>query len=91
LWERTLDALNHTHYAHYGINVVLGIEEEEELEFLTAVIMKNSVFCDIPVCSPLNVNQRFGGTCRLILQGRRISLARNQRESRWQFLAWLIP
>jgi hypothetical protein len=31
----------------------------------------------------LNVKRRFGRTCRLHLQGRRISQARNQRESRW--------
>jgi hypothetical protein len=35
-------------------------------------------------CSPLKVNRRFGGTCRLHLQGRRISRARNQCKSRWQ-------
>jgi hypothetical protein len=32
----------------------------------------------------LNVNLRFGGTYRLHLQGGGISLARDQRESRWQ-------
>jgi hypothetical protein len=32
-------------------------------------------------CSPLKVNRRFGGTCRLCLQGRRISQARNQRKA----------
>jgi hypothetical protein len=31
--------------------------------------------------SPLKVNRRFGGTCRLQLQGPRISNARNQREA----------
>jgi hypothetical protein len=31
--------------------------------------------------SLLKVNRRFGGTCHLHLQGRRISQARNQRES----------
>jgi hypothetical protein len=69
---------------------MLGIEEEE-FEALTAVIMKNSVFCDISLCSSLNVNWHVGGTCRLHLQGQRISHAGNQCESRWQFLAWLIP
>jgi hypothetical protein len=29
-------------------------------------------------CSPLKINWRFGATCRVLLQGRRISLARNQ-------------
>jgi hypothetical protein len=32
-------------------------------------------------CGPLKVNRCFGGTCRLRLQGRRISQARNQREA----------
>jgi hypothetical protein len=46
--------------------------------------MKSSIFWDITPYSPLKVNQRFGGTCRLHLQDRRISLARNYREIRWQ-------
>jgi hypothetical protein len=52
-------------------------------------------FWDITLCSPLKVNRHFGGTCRLHLQGRRISQARNQPGSachllsRW-LLAWLI-
>jgi hypothetical protein len=33
------------------------------------------------MCSPLKLNWHFGETCRLHLQGRRISQARNQRES----------
>jgi hypothetical protein len=32
-------------------------------------------------CSPLNVNQCFGGTCRLNLQGLRVGQARNQYEA----------
>jgi hypothetical protein len=35
-------------------------------------------------CSPVNINRCFGRICRLHLQGRRVSQARNQRESRWQ-------
>jgi hypothetical protein len=35
-------------------------------------------------CNLSKANRRFGGTCRLHLQGRRISRARSQRESRWQ-------
>jgi hypothetical protein len=38
------------------------------------------------VCSPLNVNRCVGGTYRLHLQGRRISRARNQLESRAYYL-----
>jgi hypothetical protein len=39
---------------------------------LTAVVLKSSVFCDITSCSQLKVIRRFGVTCRLHLQGRRI-------------------
>jgi hypothetical protein len=42
------------------------------LEFLTPVVIKSSVFWDMTPCSPLKTNRRFGGTCRLHLQGRRI-------------------
>jgi hypothetical protein len=35
--------------------------------------MKSSIFCSL-----LKVNRCFGGKCRLHIQGRRISLARNQ-------------
>jgi hypothetical protein len=40
---------------------------------------KSSVLWDITQCSPLKVNRLFGGTCRLNLQGRRISQARKQQ------------
>jgi hypothetical protein len=53
-------------------------------EVLTAVVMKSTIFWDITPCSPLKFNRRFGGTYRLHLQGRRISQAINQRESKWQ-------
>jgi hypothetical protein len=43
------------------------------LEVLTDEIVKSSVFSDITPCSPLKANLRFGGLCRLDLQGRRIS------------------
>jgi hypothetical protein len=46
--------------------------------------MKDTVFWDITPCSLLKVSRRFGGTCRLHLQGRRISREINQRERRWQ-------
>jgi hypothetical protein len=35
-----------------------------------------SIFWDITPCGPLKVNRRFGGICRLHLQGRRISQAK---------------
>jgi hypothetical protein len=53
-------------------------------EVLIAVVMKVSIFWDITPCSPLKVNGRFGGTCRLHIQGQRISQAGNQGEGRWQ-------
>jgi hypothetical protein len=61
-------------------------------EVLTAVVMKSYVFWDVPPCSPFKINRRFGGTCRLHLEGRRISQAGNQREavSKQRLLAWLI-
>jgi hypothetical protein len=43
--------------------------------------MKSSIFWDITPCSPLGVNRRFEGICRLHFRGRRISQARNQREA----------
>jgi hypothetical protein len=42
--------------------------------------MKNSVFWVVMPCSPLKVNQCFGGTCRLPLHGRRICQTRKQLE-----------
>jgi hypothetical protein len=50
-------------------------------ESLTTLVTKSSVFWDITPCSPLKINRRFGRTCHLHLQGRRISQARNQHES----------
>jgi hypothetical protein len=40
---------------------------------LTAVVMESTIFWDITPCSPLKINRRLGGKCRLRLQGRRIS------------------
>jgi hypothetical protein len=42
---------------------------------------RSSIFWDITLCRPLEVNRRFGGTCRLHLPGRKISQARNQHEA----------
>jgi hypothetical protein len=52
-----------------------------EFEALTAVVMKSPIFWDITPCSPLKVNRRFGGTCRLNFQGRRIDKARFLHEA----------
>jgi hypothetical protein len=47
-------------------------------------VMKRSIVWDITPCTPLKVNLRFGGECRLHLQVRRRSRTRNGRESRRQ-------
>jgi hypothetical protein len=38
-------------------------------EILTVVVMKSSIFWDITLCSPWEINRRFEGICRLQLQG----------------------
>jgi hypothetical protein len=48
-------------------------------EVLTAVFMKSSIFWDVTLCSPLKVNRRFGGTCRLHHQGQRINRATSMK------------
>jgi hypothetical protein len=54
----------------YGVNYFEQCTDPELLTFigfdaLTAVLMKNNIFCDITPCSPLKVNRCFGGTYRL--------------------------
>jgi hypothetical protein len=53
--------------------------------------MKSAIFWDITPYSSFKVNRRFGGPYRLHLQGRRISRARYQSESRWQASLCLPP
>jgi hypothetical protein len=43
--------------------------------------MTSYIWWGISTCSSLKVNRCFGGTCRLHLQGRRISQVRNQHEA----------
>jgi hypothetical protein len=51
--------------------------EQVGFEVLTAVVMKSINFWDITPCSPLRVNQCFGGTYRLHLQGPRSNFSKN--------------
>jgi hypothetical protein len=44
------------------------------------VVIKSSIFWNITPYSSLRVNLRFGGSCCLRLEGRRISQARNHHE-----------
>jgi hypothetical protein len=57
---------------------ITGSNPAQGIFLLPSVSCKSSIFCDITQCSPLKVNRPFTGTCRLHLQGRRISKARNQ-------------
>jgi hypothetical protein len=47
------------------------------------ILIKSSIFWHI-TRSPLEVNRRFGGICRLTLQGQRICQTRNQVEE-WRY------
>jgi hypothetical protein len=53
-----------------------------EYEVLKHVVMKSTIFWDITLCTPLEVNRRFGGTYHLYLQLEKMSRARYRRESR---------
>jgi hypothetical protein len=59
-----------------------------EFDVLTSVVMKRPIFWDITQCSPLKDSRRFEGTCRIFLQGRRISQARNLHEVRSKQNEW---
>jgi hypothetical protein len=50
------------------------------------LFLKIDIFWDMTPCNLFKFNRRFGGTYSPYFQGRRISGARNQRESRWQIL-----
>jgi hypothetical protein len=52
------------------------------------VVLKNSIFWDIKLYSPLTVNRCIGGTCCLHLEGWRWSQARNQHKQAAS-TAWL--
>jgi hypothetical protein len=59
----------------------------------TRLWRRRAVFWEIMLCSQLKANQRFGGTCRLYLQGRRIIHARKQHEALlatcFMLISWL--
>jgi hypothetical protein len=56
------------------------------VEVLTTAFMNSTSFCDITPYSPYKVNRRFRETC----QDRKISQARNQRETTWKAEAPLL-
>jgi hypothetical protein len=49
--------------------------------YVGLAVMKSSVFRDITPCSLLEVNRRVEGTCRLHIQGRRLSQSKDQHEA----------
>jgi hypothetical protein len=59
----------------------------------------SSVVKDMTTCCEFKVNRRFEGTCRLHLQGRRMSQGRNRRENRLhagdliatRYQTWFLP
>jgi hypothetical protein len=60
------------------------------------LLVKSSILWDITACSPLKVNQSFGGTCRFLFQGRKINQAISQHEASWLTLRlwisrWHVP
>jgi hypothetical protein len=71
----------------YCLNFMVKMFAKQELsknvrfEVLTAVIMMSSAFCDITPCRPIKDNRCFGGTCRLQLQGWKVSRASNKQEA----------
>jgi hypothetical protein len=61
--------LNRDVFASAKVHIPLHQKKNVGSEVLTAVVIKNFAFWDATPCSPLNVNQRFVGICRLHLQG----------------------
>jgi hypothetical protein len=59
------------HTSNWSMLKYLKQSEDVRFEVSTAVTMKNAVFWDVAPCSSC-VNQRFGGTYLLHLQGRKI-------------------
>jgi hypothetical protein len=52
--------------------------------------IKSYIFRDKTPCNPLKINRRFGGTCRLHLQRRRIRQATNQHEAGSKQISYVI-
>jgi hypothetical protein len=69
---------------HTAMFVIVSIQTIPHMQYVNVFAinpctMKNAVFWDVVPCRPC-VNRRFGGTCRLHLQGWKIPWARNQLE-----------
>lgn len=53
-------------------NCILSVATAVGVQVLTHVVMKYSIYLNVAMCSPLKVNERFGGISRLLLQDRKI-------------------
>jgi hypothetical protein len=67
---------------------LVGCKMDALLSVLSIFEENVVIFWDKMPCNPLRVNRRFGGRCRLNLQDRRISQARNQA---WKHVASIAP
>jgi hypothetical protein len=81
----SFDAWIEVHFPSFDItksyktlNITLCKADYMRCDVPTEVVMKSYVFWGIMSGSPLKVNRRFGGTCRLHIQGLKINQAKNQ-------------
>jgi hypothetical protein len=59
-----------TQFQQFSINSFIGLTKGDWVLFVTIQEIKSIIFWDTAPCSRLGVSRRFGGTCRLLLQGR---------------------
>jgi membrane associated rhomboid family serine protease len=79
-------------------NVILGADCDFSNKILLLLYismkikidLKSSVFWGVISCNLVKVNQHFGGTCRVLLEGRTVSQKRNQFCSRRSLLAGFL-
>jgi hypothetical protein len=63
-----------------GIALAFTIRPNVGFEVIIGMVVKSIILWDTTPCSLVNVNRLFGGTCRLHLQGWKVSQTRNQHE-----------
>jgi hypothetical protein len=80
IWYRKIQIACHLLFLYKTTQNVDG--RKKACHYNTFVIRELLWFWDITPCRQFKVHRRFGGTCRLYLQGRIIRQARNQHESR---------
>jgi hypothetical protein len=61
-------------YIHKSnFNGLAEVQISHCIEWEINLLVKSNIFWNKTPCSPLKINRRFGGTYRLLLQGRRVS------------------